>query len=252
MILITGATGRIGKYLVKALIDNKEDVRVLVKDKMIDIENVEVFYGDIRNKEVLEEAVKGVDIIYHLAAIVDYLAPKDLMYEVNVIGTKNLLEVSQGKKFIYLSSTAAMGKKLAEIPATENTPCKPTDYYGKTKLEAEKLVLKNNGIVIRSPDVYGIGFREGYDFVFSALEKGKLPIIGSGKNFIQYIHINDLIQALLLVKENGKPGEIYIVSGKEIKTLKEIFNLICKHLGVEPPKKHISVTAAKMLAYSEL
>jgi len=202
--------------------------------------------------ESLRKAVDGVDVIYHLAAVVDYLAPKDLMYDVNVIGTKNLLEISKEKKIIYLSSTATMGKKLKELPATEKTRCRPSNYYGKTKLEAEKLVRENNGIVIRSADVFGPGFIEGYYFVISRLERGEMPIIGDGKNLIQWIHINDLVQALLLAKEKGKPGETYLVAGKEVKTVKDLFGLLCKYLDVLPPEKHVSKSMAKLLAYSKL
>lgn len=246
-ILITGATGRVGKHLVNALLNQGEKVRALVKEKTVENENVEIFYGDLLDKESLKKAVENVDIIYHLAAVVDYLAPKDIMFDVNVIGTKNLLEVSKAKKFIYLSSTASMGKKLKEIPANESTPCHPSDFYGQTKLDAEKFVKENGGIVLRSADVFGSGFTEGYDYVISGLEDGSLPVIGDGKNFIQWIHIDDLIQALLLVKDNGKPGEVYIVAGKEVKTLNECLELLAKYLKVESPKKHVSKFLAKTL-----
>ncbi len=219
---------------------------------MINYENVKISYGDLLDKTSLEKAVKDVDTIYHLAAVVDYLAPKELMFKVNVLGTKNLLEVSKGKKFIYLSSTAVMGKKFKEIPVNEETPCKPSNYYGWTKYQAEKLVKKNNGIIIRSTDVFGKGFKEGYYFIISKLEKNELPIIGSGKNFIHWIHVSDLVQALLLAKERGKPGEVYLVAGKEVKTLKECIELLCKYLGVEPPKKHIPIWFAKLTAYSSM
>lgn len=247
-VLVTGGTGRIGKHLINALIKQGETVRALVLEGMVENENVEIFYGDVLNKEALAKAADGVDVIYHLAAIVDYLAPKDLMFKVNVIGTKNLLEASKAKKFIYLSSTASMGKKLKEIPANENTQCNPSDFYGKTKFDAERLVKEAGGIVIRSADVFGQGFTEGYEYVISGLENGVLPVVGDGKNFIQWIHISDLIQALLLAKENGKPGETYIVAGKEIKTLNECIELLCKYLNVETPKKHASKFLAKTAA----
>lgn len=247
-ILITGATGRIGKHLVNALVNQGEKVRALVAEGTIENESVEIFYGDLLNKESIKKAVDGVDVIYHLAAIIDYLAPKDKMFNVNVIGTKNLLEASKAKKFIYLSSTAVMGKKLKEIPANESTPARPSDFYGKTKLDAENLVKEGGGIIIRSADVFGPGFAEGYDYVISGLENGSLPVIGDGKNFIQWIHIEDLIQALLLAKENGKPREVYIVAGKEVKTLNECLELLAKYLEVEPPKKHVSKFLAKTVA----
>jgi len=250
-VLITGASGRIGKHLVNALLKEGENVRVFIKEKIVEADNIETFYGDVLDIESLKKAVEGVDVVYHLAAIVDYLAPQDLMYKVNVLGTRNLLEVSKGKKIIYLSTTAVMGKKLKEIPANENTPCRPSNYYGKTKLEAEKLVRKNGGIILRSADVIGPGSFVN-DVVISKLEEGKLPFIGDGKNFIHYIHINDLIHALLLIKERGRSGEVYIVAGKDVRTQKDCWNLICKYLNVSPPTKSVSVTLAKIQAYSKL
>lgn len=247
-ILVTGATGRIGKHLVDSLVNKGESVRALVRSGTVDNESVELFYGDLLNVESLKKAVDGVDVIYHLAAETDYLAPKEKMFEVNVQGTKNLLDVSKGKKFIYLSSTAAMGKKLKEIPATEKTPCHPSDYYCQTKLDAENLVKQAGGIIIRSADVFGSGFMEGYDYVISHIDNGNMPVVGDGKNFIQWIHIDDLIQALLLAKDSGKPGEVYIVAGKEVKTLNECFALLAKYLNVEPPQKHVSKFMAGTMA----
>jgi nucleoside-diphosphate-sugar epimerase len=246
VLLVTGATGRIGKHLVNALLKEGEEVRVLIRERMVDFENVETFYGDLLDKESLKKAVEGVDTIFHLAAVVDYSAPEDLMFKVNVIGTKNLLDVFKGDKFIYLSSTAVLGKKLKKLPANESTSYSPSNFYGKTKMEAEKLVKENKGIIIRSPDVLMPRFAEGYDLIFSKLLQEKMPIIGDGKNFIDYIYINDLIQALLLAKDKGRKGEIYIVSGKGVKTQKECLEIACKYLNVEPPKKHTSAFSAKL------
>ncbi len=250
-ILVTGAAGRIGRHLVPALLRSRDEVKVLVKDNMVKDEKVEVFYGNLLNKESLEKAVKDADVIFHLAAIVDYTAPKDEMFKVNVVGTKNLLEVSKGKRFIYLSSTATMGNKFKELPLNEETPCNPSNFYGKTKLEAENLVKQAGGIVIRSTDVFGPGFKEGYDCILSGLESGKMPLIGDGKNFIQWIHVKDLIQALVLAKNMGKPGQVYIVAGKEFKTLNQLWSLLCKHLEVEPPKKKVSKFLAKTISRSK-
>jgi nucleoside-diphosphate-sugar epimerase len=242
-VLITGATGRIGRHLVNALITKGEKVRVLIRDRMTEFENVEIFYGDLIDKEAVKKAVEGIDTIFHLAAVVDYSAPDDQMYQVNVGGTKNILEVFKGNKFIYLSSTAVLGKKL-KTPADESTPYSPSNFYGKTKMEAEKFVKANNGIVVRSPDVLMPRFTEGYDIIFSKLMEGKMPIIGDGKNFIDYIYITDLIQALLLVMEKGKKGEIYMVAGKGVKTQKECLEIASKFLNVEPPKRHVSAFSA--------
>ena len=214
---------------------------------MTEFENVETFYGDLLDKESLKKAVEDIDTMFHLAAVVDYTAPEDLLFKVNVIGTKNILEVFKGDKFIYLSSTAVWGKKIKDLPADEKTPYNPSNFYGRTKMEAEKLVKDNEGIIIRSPDVLMPAFVE-YDIIFSKLLEGKMSIIGDGKNFIDYIHISDLIQALLLAKDKGKKGEIYIVSGKGVKTQKQCLELASKYLDVEPPKKHTPALSAKLFS----
>lgn len=244
-ILVTGGTGRVGRHLVNALLKTGESVRVLVRKRMTEFENVEIVYGDVLDKESLVKAVEGVDTVYHLAASVDYSSPDDTMYKVNVIGTKNLLEVFKGSKFIYLSTTAVLGKKL-NTPANESTPYNPSNFYGKTKMEAEKFVKENNGIIIRSPDILMPRFTEGYDAVFSKLLEGTMQIIGDGKNFIDYVYVTDLIQALLLAKEKGKNGEIYIVAGKGVKTQKECLEIAARYLNVEPPTKHVSVFTARL------
>jgi nucleoside-diphosphate-sugar epimerase len=247
-VLVTGATGRVGKHLINALLERGERVRVLVLDFDPAPKNTEVVRGSLLNKEAVAEAVKGVDVIYHLAAVLDYTAPKKHMFEINVTGTKNLVEASQARKLIYLSSTAVYGYG-SNFSITESTPCAPSGYYGKTKLMAEKLVLAKHGIVIRSPDIFGKGFREGYDYVLLHLKKASMPIIGRGTNRIHWIHISDLVQALLLAQERGRPGEIYLVAGKEAKSQKELFTLLTKYLGVKPPSGHIPTFAASAMAY---
>ena len=87
---------------------------------------------------------------------------------------------------------------------------------------------------------------------YSNIEKGKMPIIGSGDNLIQWIHISDLIHALLLAKDNGKPGEIYLVAGRETKTQKELFSLLAKYLNVKSPDKKVPKQLAYLLAYRSM
>lgn len=254
MILVTGGTGRIGKHLVGRLLEQDESVRILAKEKgaiteELEKKGVEVFFGNLLDKKSLEIALQGIETVYHLAAIVDYLAPKKLMWNVNVEGTGNLTETCKetgAKRIVYLSSTAVYGKKLSGI-ADESAETKPSNFYGKTKMEAERIVLSAGGIVLRSADTYFPGFTEGYHAIFSMLEKGKMKIVGSGGNRIQYIYIDDLIDALVLAKDKGKGGEIYNIAGGETLAQEDLYKLACGFLGVEPPKKHIGISTLKVL-----
>jgi len=250
MILVTGATGHVGKPLVERLLKRGEKVRILTRDRHTGLKGVEVVRGDILDPSAVKKAVSGVDVIYHLAAVVDYVpVPNKLMYDVNVNGTKNILAHSKNKKVIYLSTTAVYGNNMKENPARETTPTAPVTYYGKTKIMAERLVLEKGGIVLRAPLINGQGFNQGFEFVASRIARGKMLIIGSGNNRIQQIHISDLVQALVLAKEKGRNGQVYLVAGKEVKTQKELFCLLAKHLKVEPPEKRVSEMLARIMAY---
>lgn len=254
MILVTGATGRIGRHLALELIKRDKDVRILVQNKKnlvergVIPENLEIVEGDITNIDSLRSAVDGVDTIFHLAGIVDYTAPKDLMYKVNVEGTKNLLEVSRGKKFIMMSSTSVNGNKLQKLPADETAPYNPSDFYGQTKMEAEVLALEHGAIVVRGTDVYGPGFHEGYFQIIKMIKEGKCIIIGNGQNKLQYLHVKDLINCLITVSEKGRNGEVYLVAGSEALTQEELYQMIARNLKVEPPKKHMPVFLVKLIA----
>jgi nucleoside-diphosphate-sugar epimerase len=250
-ILVTGASGRVGRHLVEALVERGERVKALIMDFDTAPKNAEIVRGSLLDKNVAVEAVEGADVVYHLAAVLDYAAPKSLMFDVNVTGTKNLLEASHASRFIYLSSTAVYGYRANSL-ITEATPYAPSGFYGRTKLLAEKLVLDRHGMVIRSPDIFGKGFQDGYEYVLMRLEKGTMPIIGSGDNKIHWIHINDLTDALLLAKDRGRPGEVYLVAGKEAKPQKELLALLTKHLGAEMPSRHVPKYMASMMAYYEV
>lgn len=248
--LITGAGGRLGKHLLKLLLERKERVRVLARagSDLSFPPEVEVVPGDITHIYTLPPAVEGVDFVYHLAALVDYATSEKKLFEVNVEGTKNLLKTCAEfsphlKKFVYCSSTSVMGKELAEIPANERTECIPTDNYGLSKLMAEKAVLEYKDklpvVIVRPAVIYGEGFNEGYFPIFKMLEEGRLRIIDSGDNVLPFVHAKDVATALALAAERGRNGEVYIITGGEQMTQKEILDIAARCLRVEPPEKHI-------------
>lgn len=258
LMLVTGAGGRLGKHLVKLLLEKKSRVRVLARAgaELSFPKGVEVFPGDITHPMTLFDAVRGVDVVFHLAALVDYVSSEKRLFDVNVEGTKNLLQVCAEaapnlQRFVYCSSTSVMGKELAQIPANEKTECLPTDNYGFSKLMAEKAVLeykKRFPVVIARPAViYGEGFDEGYFPVLKLIKHNRMRIIDSGNNVIPFVHAKDVAKALLLAAESKKaPGQIYIIAGGEQMTQKEVFEIAARALGVRPPHQHIPLFLAEL------
>ncbi len=237
-VLITGATGFIGSYLCKNLPEAKKFSKSLNQD--------------ILNPEHLDNALKGVKKVVHLAALISEQVPFEKLYNVNVKGTSLLLEKSLQngvEKFIFLSTAGVYGNVKKE--ADERTFCRPETPYEKTKHLAEQIALsyknKLNIVILRSALVYG---PNKYWKGILKLIKNRFPIIGNGNNTFQLIYIKDLIGAILFVLKNNIPsGEIFNVAQDEKPTLNEFYALASKLLSKEYKPMHLNKNLAMLLAH---
>jgi nucleoside-diphosphate-sugar epimerase len=263
-VLVTGATGFVGQNLVKILHEEGHEIRCLVRgnskvDPLKKI-GVELAYGELLNKASLPSAVCGIDIVYHLAGEV-YAKSAKKFYEVNCIGTKNLLESCvqiELKKFIYLSSIAASGPSPSkDTPVNEESPCTPISDYGRSKYEAEKLVLqyykihKLPTIIIRAPIVYGPWDNPSsrvYLFLHF-IKKGLFRTVGDGNNLISMCYTDNLIHGILLAaKSKGLEGEIYYIADERPYTINEIAKAVAREEGVKLSLSHIPIWVAATAA----
>lgn len=251
-VLVTGAAGRIGSLLCARLAAKGYAIRAFVQKKgSIGGRDIVEYEGDVLDVESINAAAKGVDAIVHLAAIIDSSAPKNILFDVNVQGTKNVLAAApDGCKFVYASSVSVYGRSLPPI-ANENTPAKPSTLYGMSKYLAEAAVLcaadRLQVASLQFGVVYGKGFEEGYFAVFKRLQKGKMKIIGDGENKIPFVHVQDVVDAIVSALGKKTPSKIYLIVG-EGKTQKELLELAAKELGAEPPTSHLDKKTAFMLA----
>lgn len=251
-VLITGASGRIGKPLCMLLSKKGYSVRAFVRKKGSIIgRNITEFEGDVLDFPSIARAAEGVDAIVHLAALIDSGAPSEKLFSINVLGTKNALAAApDGCRFIYASSIAIYGRNLPPV-ADENSPALPSTLYGKSKYLAEACVLCEQGrldvVSLQFGVIYGSGFSEGYHSVFRMLQKGKMKIIGEGKNYLPFVHADDVLRALVLALEKPAPSCIYLIVGEQ-KTQKELLCMAAKSLGVPAPSMHISKGTAMFFA----
>lgn len=245
MVLVTGATGHIGNVLVRRLIEKGEQVRVLIMPKD-DIEplnglKVEIVEGDVRNLRDLLAACEGVDVVYHLAAIISIVpGRKKLIYDVNVGGVKNILKSVKEmkvKRLVYTSSVHAFSEPKAGSMINEKIPFDPSKTagaYGKSKATAVLKVIK----AVREDDLDAVilcptGVIGPYDYKLSEMGKvisryisGKLKI--GIKGAFDFVDVRDVVEGEIAAAEKGKKGEVYILSGEQIsmnalmKILKEI------------------------------
>lgn len=237
-ILITGATGFIGRHLASALSKGEHSVRCLVrKSSNIDcLKNisVDVFYGDLLEKDSISQALEKIDVIYHLAGEV-YSRKKHDYDKGNILATKNLLDLCEEKnvgRIIYMSSVGVYKPRTDKTLLTEESDCEPITYYGKTKLYAERLVKKYKipSVIVRAPVIYG-PFQPGVlnKLFIDAVNKHKVYVIGDGNNLRSLCYIENLIEGLVLLAEKQDiTGETFLLSDGTPYTFNEIITTVSK------------------------
>ncbi len=222
-ILVTGGTGFIGSYLIKTLQEKGYETVCFGRNKPKD-NDLPFVQGDIRNKDDILKAVKGVDAVVHLIVSVssnDFKANNDI----NVLGAKNLVEAckkNKVRKIIFTSSVVAM---------LENK-----DNYGMTKVQAEE-VFQRSGLditILRLATVYGKGGK-GYTKMVKNVTAVPfvIPLIGNGKYERQPVYVEDVVETILKVLERDNTvGRTYYLAGETI-SYREMLTVISKQLGVK-------------------
>lgn len=249
-IFVTGATGFIGTKLVKLLIEEGHEIKVLVRDyerarKLLGTNEVEYIVGDINDKKSMENMCDNISVVYHLAALMGHDLPSKTAFkkfrEVNTNGTRFIAEscLRNGmQKFIYVSSTAAMGLSKDKV-VNEETPCKPYTPYQVSKYEAELIITELTqrhglpGVILRPSMIYGTGFRGDFVTIARAVKTGFFPKIGFGRNLSPALYVDDLVDCLNKAKEKAAIGETYIISSEESYELDRVAGIIAKALGVK-------------------
>lgn len=206
-ILVTGATGFIGSHLVKALSDAGYNVVCLaLPDEpahKLQKWNVRIVRGDITDKDSLKKALKDIQIVYHLAAILTS-DDTESFYQVNLQGTKNLIQACienqcPVKRFLFVSSISAVGP-TGPVAKDESSPCHPINDYGKSKLQAEEFLKSSDNpypfTIVRPVEIYGPGRFDSFYNICQAANKGFQINLGEGDITLGYI--DDIVRGLIL------------------------------------------------------
>ena len=253
-IFITGGNGFIGSRLVSQLLKKKHSVTIYTRDGNTKVGNVRIVKGDILDYDKLVSAVRGHDVVYHLAGIIDESIDYDKMYDVNVKGTENVLKacVESGVgRFVFASSVGVMGD-VRNDPADENFPYNPVTNYEKTKADAERLVIKYGRekgllVTILRPSIV-VGVNDNWRQIVRAVLK-RYPYLGGGKNHWHLVDVDDVVSAFVLALGDKKSGEVYIIASGDVCTYKEIVRILSGLLGVKPPSFSVPVSVAKGVFY---
>ena len=238
-VLLTGATGFVGSHIAEELISNKNTIVATIRKtsnlKWIKDYPIRFEYCSLNDEENLYKIVSSVDVIIHCAGVVRALNWEGY-YSTNVIGTKNLVQAALKnknniKKFIYISSQAAMGPSNDEKPKLLTEKENPVSYYGKSKLLAEQEVKKLEGqipyTIIRPASVYGP--RDKDIFIFFNLVKHHLKPNTHTKRFIQLVFVKDIAKVISIVLNNEKTNnKTYYLCDGNIYSWKDVATTIAK------------------------
>lgn len=257
-VLLTGATGFVGPYLVKELLERKAGIKVLIMDKARNLtglqDTITLVSGNITDPGSLHNIMEDVDIVFHLAAIsnVNYaIAHPRETFETNATGTLNLLEEARKnevEKFVYISSSHVYGIPQY-LPMDEKHPIHPHEPYAASKAAAEMLVNiygLNYGLkttIIRPFNMYGPGQSEDFiipSIIGQALKKDMIEL-GNLSPTRDLLFITDAIKGMFTIAEQGE-GIYNIGSGNET-SIKEVVETIINI--IDPAKKYVSIESRK-------
>jgi UDP-glucose 4-epimerase len=256
-ILVTGGAGFIGSNLVKQLLKDGDEVRVLDNLLSGHRANLEPFpeihfiEGDVRDEVAVNKAIHGVEVVFHLAASVGNKRSIDypiIDAEINVIGTLRVLEAArrEGVRKIVTSSSAGIFGELRTLPIREDHPVEPDSPYGCTKLCKEKECLTYaklydiDAVCLRYFNVYGPNQRfDAYGnvipiFAFKMLRDEPLTIFGDGGQTRDFVNVRDVVQANIKASQAiGVSGAFNLGSGGRI-TINTLVELMKAASGTDP------------------
>jgi nucleoside-diphosphate-sugar epimerase len=240
--LITGATGFIGSHLANTLVEAGEEVRCLIRStsnlRWLPGERLRLFTVDASRRRAMEEALEGVDVIYHLAGATKARNLEEYQKH-NVTLTRELLESALStapnlRRFVMISSQSAAGPApLGETPG-EELVCRPITHYGQSKLAAERLLglfPKIPSVILRPVSVYGPRDKDVLGLI-QMVHRGFAPVIGSLDRRLTFVHVEDLVASMRLAASDPRAiGQTYFVTDGRVYTWREVKSLLESLLG---------------------
>ncbi|WP_127715927.1 NAD-dependent epimerase/dehydratase family protein [Halobacteriovorax sp. HLS] len=260
-ILVTGAGGFLGKYIAKLLIEQGHHVVNFSRNSYPELEElgVENRTGDLQDLASIDNALEGITGIFHVAGKVAMWGKWEDFYNVNTVGTMNLIKCAKRRgisKFVYTSTPSVVfGKE--EIHGENETLNYPKEYlslYAKSKMMAEKYVLESNSenfytCALRPHLIFGPGDQNIIPRLLDAAQKNKLKIVGDGENLVDIIYVENAakahVQAFDKLGSGSKVcGQAYFIAQEKPVKLWSFINTILEKKAIAPVKKKISLRKA--------
>ncbi len=253
-VLVTGASGMLGRTTAQQLLARGDEVTVLQR-RPAGLPCAEVL-GDVADPAVVARAVAGQDTVVHLAAKVDVTGRWAEYVRANIEGTRNVVAACRAggvRRLVHVSSpsVAHAGVPLSGAGADRADPARARGHYSRSKAVAEQLALEGDGaalavLVVRPHLVWGPGDEQLVARIVARARSGRLPIIGSGAALIDTTYVDNAAAALVAAVDVCGPvhGEALVVSNGEPRPVGDVLRQLCRAAGVPGPRLRIPTPAA--------
>ena len=259
MILVTGGAGLLGTELISQLLSQGKQVRAIFNRtplQQFNPGNLQQLQCNILDVVGLEEAMKGIEQVYHCAAIVNFNpAQRTEMFKINIEGTANVVNAALDagiKKLVHVSSVAALGRIRENEPVNESmnwTEETSNSKYGQSKYLAELEVWRGIGegldaVIVNPVIIIGAGDWNGGSVQIFKSVYDEIPWYTDGVT--GFVDVKDVAKAMILLMESGITAQRFILSA-ENRTYRYVFNLIAKGFDKKPPHKKVTPVLAKIV-----
>ena len=254
VVLVTGASGALGPPVLRAFAEAGWSVRSLSRSKPLPPGGSAVHHvqGDVRDEEKVRQAVRDVDVVVHMAALLhvtDETQERAAEYrDVNIRGTEVVVRAARDagvSRVVLTSSIAVYGPQDGSV--NEETGPKPDTLYASTKYQAEEVVLNSRtGVVLRLGAVYGPTVKGNYERLVRSLALGRFVPVGRGLNRRTVVYEDDVAHAILLSASHpAAVGHRFNVTDGSVHTVAAITESICRALGRRPPRFPLPVSLGR-------
>lgn len=260
-ILLTGATGFLGKYVIEELEENNYEIIAFARNEKIGkkleekYKNTKFYKGDFTNLEDLEKINENIDMLIHAGALSTVWGKWENFYKTNVIGTENILKFCRTKKIkklIYISSPSIYASNKNQILVKEEEAPKENklNFYIKSKILAEKKIKEYSDIpsvILRPRGLFGIGDTSIIPRLLELNKKRGIPLFESGQHQVDITCVENVALAIRLALEKEKAiGKTYNITNDEPQRFKDILDLFFREMGIKGKYKNLNYNLIKI------